>query len=702
MQGKYTILRTLGRGGMGALHLAEVTIANHQRLVVVKEMLDYYEPNNPLSKARAQHRFETEADILGSLSIPGVPQVFDYFSEGGRNYIVMQFIEGQNLETHLTHVDDKGNEVKGRAYPIEQVRSWGIEVCRILKALEEQKIVHMDIKPANLIQDKTGNIWLVDFGTVKTHPFNSPVSQVSMKKASVYGTLGYAPPEQTKGKAEPRSDVYALAATLYHLITDDDPSNHPGAFAQIARLPDDIAQALRQALTIDVRKRPNAAEFGRLLALPASGVLPFRWRDGATVRQPKDLVAIADQHWEEARSYFTGGDWENWLRSIHQNNLVAAIQTIRSQQPNPDRALDQFLRVLDPKFPAPRLHLAQPLLDASVMPWKTSREISFLLENHGSGCLQGQIAASSPSLRPDPLEFVTHDSCQIRLTIDSGMLSPSSLPQILYLKIDAGAGGQANLPVKLTVPEPELVLEGAELDFGPAYRGEEMAHKFQVSNAGDSAFLGEVRSNAPWLKVNPEFFDCSPGASKELLVQINTRSLPHAPHAARVQVWARAGKWDQTAPLQVRVEVSPWRTFVKHWLPPMLLITFVAAYGGFLGSILGTWFGALHYPIQNVSIGMLLGALFGAVICAIPPAFIGGLGGLSNLKGKQGLRLGAEYGAVAGVVSGGIAGLLTFPFLSWLGLLGSSETLDFFGGIVGALSGMALGAGLYYFSRKTS
>lgn len=700
MHGKYTILRTLGKGGMGELYLASETIARHDRLVVVKEMLDYYDPKDPLGKARAQHRFETEAAALVSLSVAGVPQIFDYFTESGRNYIVMQFIEGQNLETKLTHVDDQGVLVTGRAYPVDQVRTWGVDLCRILQALTAKNIIHMDIKPANLILDPTGDIWLVDFGTVKTQRYSPPASKAGMKKSSVYGTLGYASPEQINGKAEPRSDVYALAATLYHLMTDDDPADPPGAFAQMGRLPDDVSKALQRALAVDVRQRVGAAEFGRLLALPVNTALPFHWRDGTIARQPVDLVATANRNWSEAQDYFTGGDWEKWLRSIHQNNLNASIQAIRSRQPDAGLALDEFLRVIDPAFPAPRLRLNPASLDAGMIPWKMTREFTLNVENSGSGCLKGRFTSLPAAFQVEPVDFMTHAACQVKVKIDTSLLSPSAQAQTEYLKVDAGAGGQGRLRIKFLVPEPELVVEGPDLDFGEVFRGEELSYLFQVSNKGDSPFLGEATSTAAWMKVNPQFFDCPPGEAKKIQVQVDTHSLSHAAHAARMQVYARAGRWDQVQPVQVRVDVSPWRTFIKHWLPPLLMITIVAAYGGFLGAKLGVWLGGLIYPMQNTLVGVLVGALFGALICAFPSALIGGLGGLGNLKGKAGAILGGRYGALAGVVTGSLAGLLVFPFLSWLGLSGPSLVFDFFGGMVGALCGGAFGGGLYFLSKR--
>ena len=121
MHGRYTILRPLGKGGMGAVYLASETIANQPRQVVVKEMLDYYDPVDPMGEQRAKQRFRDEAATLVSLNYAGIPQIFDYFSDENRNYIVMQFIEGQNLATGLSSRYFEGHVIPGKPYPANQV-----------------------------------------------------------------------------------------------------------------------------------------------------------------------------------------------------------------------------------------------------------------------------------------------------------------------------------------------------------------------------------------------------------------------------------------------------------------------------------------------------------------------------------------------------------------------------------------------------
>ncbi len=144
---------------MGALYLATEIIAGQAHKVVIKEMLDYYDASDPQGRIKAQRRFDQEAITLVNLSnrnIPGIPHIIDNFSENGRNFIIMQFIEGQNLESGLTHLDENLKRIAGRAYPLDQVRRWGVRLCKILENLASEKVAHLDIKPANLILDRLG------------------------------------------------------------------------------------------------------------------------------------------------------------------------------------------------------------------------------------------------------------------------------------------------------------------------------------------------------------------------------------------------------------------------------------------------------------------------------------------------------------------------------------------------------------------
>jgi serine/threonine protein kinase len=299
------------------------------------------------------------------------------------------------LESGLSHENDEGQQIKGKPYAQDQVRSWGVKLCKILDYLASKNLVHMDIKPANLILDSSGDIWLVDFGTARADMWGPPPS--GAQKPSIYGTPGYAPKEQYAGKPEARSDVYALAATLYHLMTDDDPREQANPFSRLPRLPQQIAKALQLALNPDVKQRITAAEFGRMLDTHSNAGPAFCWRDGAISYDPQDLVLTADRKWAEALDYFKGEDWEKWFRDLYRNNLIAQLQAIRSNAQQSDLALDAFLRVLDASYPLPRLSLPAPVLNMGMVPWRSLRQADVVIVNAVAAACTAVLSICQPA-----------------------------------------------------------------------------------------------------------------------------------------------------------------------------------------------------------------------------------------------------------------------------------------------------------------
>ena len=215
LQERYVIIRLLGSGGMGAVYLAQDMRLNH-RFCAVKEMM--LDPDaTPEEKARAEQLFRQEAAILAGLSHTHLPKVFDYFTEGDRYYLVMDYIEGETLEEKL--------QKNGGALPEEQVVQWAIQLCDVLDYLHSRNppVVFRDLKPANIMIDRNGVVKLVDFGIARLFDPRKKTDTLKM------GTMGYAPPEQYQGQGQtgPRSDLYALGATLHHLLTGRDPANEP-------------------------------------------------------------------------------------------------------------------------------------------------------------------------------------------------------------------------------------------------------------------------------------------------------------------------------------------------------------------------------------------------------------------------------------------------------------------------------------------
>ncbi len=274
--GVYRILRPLGRGGMGAVYLAANTRA-FDRPCVIKEIIEYYDPADVEARQKAIQRFEAEARTLAALRHSSIPDIYAYFSEHNHNYLVMEYIEGPNLSENLTR-KESGKLVAGQPQPAGQVINHVIEICEVLDYLAQQQppVIHNDIKPANIILEKsTGRAVLVDFGTAK-YKYSlaeSPPAhmQPGRLQSSVYGTLGYAAPELFEGQGEPRSDVYGLAATAYHLLTDDDPREHPFKYPHMDEIAPSLRDVLDSALAVNAADRPSAAELRQQLLRLVNG-----------------------------------------------------------------------------------------------------------------------------------------------------------------------------------------------------------------------------------------------------------------------------------------------------------------------------------------------------------------------------------------------------------------------------------------------
>jgi serine/threonine protein kinase len=707
MHGRYTILRPLSKGGMGALYLASETIANQERLVVIKEMLDYYEASDPQGETKALKRFETEAATLARLSTVGIPQVFDFFRAAGRNYIVMQYIQGENLEKGLSHVDEDGNLVPGKPYTVEQVRRWGVQLCKVLESLSVQDVIHMDIKPANLIVSEMGDIWLVDFGTARARHGSNPGGPVGLEQSSVYGTQGYAPPEQVAGNAEPRSDVYALAATLYHLLTDDDPRDSPFSFPRMDQLPREIRTALRAALAFDVTQRPTARQFATLLEAelsPATGST-FRWQDGSVASQPRDLTATANKKWEEARGYFISEEWSRWFKELHRHDLVAQMQQVKSQQKDPDLALDAFLRMLDPSLDPPGIHLPVPVLDAGVVPWQKQATLELEIFNLGGGALQGHFFDLPEGVKVKPESFVTHEWQRAKITVDTSDLSPSARQQTLFLGIDAGVGGKKYLPITISIPEPKLRLDRSQVDLGVVGRGESAISTVKVSNSGGSTLLAEVTTQSGWLQVEPARFLCLPGKNYPLRLTASARHLKTGENNARINVHAKAGNWTQSTQLPVRLvvrqengklgipQVESRVSTPLEWTPSLGGGIILGFYGFILGGFLGYLTQGTFGGISTFWGGMLAGAIIGMFVSLLPGAIIGAAGRLNRQAGRPGLRAGLRTGVALGMLTGAAVGGLLEVLISWLGFaLPAGEGLNVLGALTGAAVGLAMAA----------
>ncbi len=208
---RYRIVERIGGGGMGAVYQArDKRLAD--RLCAVKELIQ--PSDDPTHHEKAVDDFLRESQLLTSLEHRSIPTIFDYFVDAGRYYLVMKYISGGDL---AAEVERRGGRVDERT-----VTHWAIQVCDVLEYLHGQSppIIYRDLKPGNLMLDKEGRVMLIDFGIAR---FVAP----TVKGVTAIGTMGYAPPELFAGKVEPRSDIYSLGATMFHMLTGSDPQTNP-------------------------------------------------------------------------------------------------------------------------------------------------------------------------------------------------------------------------------------------------------------------------------------------------------------------------------------------------------------------------------------------------------------------------------------------------------------------------------------------
>lgn len=209
---RYSIVSRVGGGGMGSVYQArDKRLAD--RLCAVKEMIEMFADQS--QRAKAVEDFKREAEVLAQLDHPSIPTVFDYFIEGGRYYLVMRWIGGGDLAEQM--------RVRGGIVDEPTVNRWAIQICDVLHYIHSQRppIIYRDLKPANLmLDDRTERVMLVDFGIAR-------IVRPTEKGVTAIGTMGYAPPELFAGKVEPRSDIYSLGATMFHMLTGSDPQDNP-------------------------------------------------------------------------------------------------------------------------------------------------------------------------------------------------------------------------------------------------------------------------------------------------------------------------------------------------------------------------------------------------------------------------------------------------------------------------------------------
>ncbi len=257
LRGRYKIRRIIGQGGMGSIYLAD-DLRLEGRLCALKEVEnDRTLPADMLRQAREQ--FLREATVLARLDHPNLPKVSDFFSIGGRDYLVMDFVPGKDLRTLMLEARQSDSFLSET-----DVLNWANQLAEALTYLHNQDppILHRDIKPSNLKLTPSGLLKLVDFGLVK---LLAP-GEITITILQGQGTALYTPLEQyggDSGHTDARSDVFAFGTTLYHLLTNTTPVDarerflHPESLVLPRQINSNISSRVEKAILWSINLHPD-------------------------------------------------------------------------------------------------------------------------------------------------------------------------------------------------------------------------------------------------------------------------------------------------------------------------------------------------------------------------------------------------------------------------------------------------------------
>ncbi len=414
---RYFIDHKLAQGGHSAVYLARDTL-DDGIFVALKEMRETQQTTE--ERDTAINSFMREERMLAALNHPSLARVRDIFVEDGHHYLVMEYVPGYTLE----------DEMMALQHPIEWRRAveWGLTLCDVLAYLHQQQppIVYRDLKPPNIMLTPDGQIKLIDFGIARW--FYSARS----RDTTQLGTDGYAPPEQYAGRSEPRSDLYALGATLYHLMTGRVPESAPQRMngqpltalrAHVAAIPESVERVIQQAMSLGSADRFVSSEkMGEALE-----VIIWAGRSGAGSSSGRHPIPapIPDTLPKRPRQP-TGAPASRAKGSGGSNTRNGSL----------------------PKATIPPRLSVRPLrLDAGYIAAGGSATFPLEVANRGEGALSGQVESNAACLRIAPKK-IAGDTSSLSITIDTTGLKEDQY--VCHVAIRTN-GGDQTVPIRFVV-----------------------------------------------------------------------------------------------------------------------------------------------------------------------------------------------------------------------------------------------------------
>ncbi len=414
LHNRYRVLRKLAQGGQSAVYLVIDTMSGSKQCAV-KEMS---EANlGPVERDKAVNDFLREADMLRTLDHPALAKVFDRFVDNHKHYLVMEYVLGHNLEDELIGI--------GRPLEWKRVQAWGVALCDVLAYLHSRTppIIYRDLKPANVMLQPDGSIKLIDFGIARwLHPMRT-------YDTSKLGTDGYAPLEQYNARSEPRTDQYALGASLYHLLTGRVPEPSPMRSA---------GQVLTSIRSVNPQvPEPLEQVILRALSLRAED----RFADATQMRTALEWAALPEgQRHDNGSAAYAPGVPSPATR-ITGNHGSMGVAVLGGGATNGRAGMPPT---------SPKLQVRPLRLDAGYLEADDIAVLLLEVANQGGGSLRGRTETnlSCLSVEPDMLDART-TALQVR--INTTNLIPG--PYTCHLAVRTNGGDQI-IPVRFVVRPP--------------------------------------------------------------------------------------------------------------------------------------------------------------------------------------------------------------------------------------------------------
>ncbi len=555
-RGRYTIERVLGEGGFGYVYLARDSQQNRQ--VAIKQCIDL--------ESESVRQFGHEFAVLKMLAPLSslFPQVYDEFSEQPQGsapgspryeYGVMEFVPGKTLQDLLEDRSRRGQGPFGEA----EVVGWTLQLLEALELAHKVNIIHRDIKPANIMLlpgDK--QIKVIDVGIAKIGKAGDKT-----QGGALAASPGFAPLEQyaQAGRTDRETDVYAVGATMYALLTGVTPLEAPARVNQPLPPPRQYNPALStmiegvilRAMEMDMTRRfATAADMAAALqgksttiACPSCGhpnptTARFCQKCGYSFQAKALIVAgqqvyavtalpdACDRAWDAGVSLLLSGSLRQWLQSLGPAgaSALAVLDQVGAQYPaDLNLQLDGLLRFVQPQRQLPQLRVLPPQPAPVTLEQGHPHSATFTIANTGQGILAAAISSKDQwvTVKPAAVHCRPGEPPQVvQVILDSTNLAGtrSGRPYIAQVEVQSNGGSASHVYNVQVTAAPHLGVSPTSVDFGTVQHGQKRVQRtIQVANDGVGSLAANIQSTAAWLQVAPSSVTLSSGQSQAVTVQ---------------------------------------------------------------------------------------------------------------------------------------------------------------------------------------